>query len=69
VLDFRTNEPDARPLVDRNLAARTVEEVLVEGHPSSADLDDDFFESIAESSGHKRDFQRSIVGNEAELTN
>jgi hypothetical protein len=45
------------------------EEALVEGHPGSADLDDCFFESIAESSGHIRDFQRSIVGNEAELIN
>jgi hypothetical protein len=51
------------------LRREQVEEVLVEGHPSSANLDDYFFESIAESSGHIRDFQRSIVGNKAELIN
>ena len=33
------------------------------------DQDDYFFESIAESSGHVRDFQRPIVGNEAEVIN
>jgi hypothetical protein len=39
-----------------------VEKALVEGHASSSDLDDYFFESIAQYSEHLRDFQRSIVG-------
>jgi len=51
------------------LRREQVEEVLVEGHPRSALLDDYFIESIAEFSRHIRDFQRSIVGNEAELMN
>jgi hypothetical protein len=47
-----------KPLVPRE----QVEKELVEGHLSSSDLDDYFFESIAESSEYLRDFQRSIVG-------
>jgi hypothetical protein len=39
-----------------------VEKALVESHPSSSALDDYFYESIAESSEHLRDFQQSIVG-------
>src|SRR5580698_2526450 len=39
-----------------------VEKALVEGHPNSSDLDDYFFESIAQYSEHLGDFRRSIVG-------